>query len=68
MLGPHHADDLPGMLLVKGMCDWADNSKNDDWQEYAAEAAASFVIKLLESGPFESKVKPPFSNGSCKWR
>ncbi len=54
----YYADYLPGILLVKGMCDWADGFKNDDWQEYAADAAASFVIGLLKSEPFESKLKP----------
>lgn len=44
-------------LVVKSICDWADGSKNDDWQEYAAETAASFVIELLKSAPFESKLK-----------
>lgn len=46
-----------GILLIKGMCDWGDASKNDDWQEYAAESAAAFVIELLKSAPFESKLK-----------
>ncbi|MEM8638044.1 MAG: 5'-methylthioadenosine/S-adenosylhomocysteine nucleosidase [Cyanobacteria bacterium P01_G01_bin.54] len=38
---------LRGMLLVKGISDWADETKNDDWQRYASEAAASFVIALI---------------------
>jgi nucleoside phosphorylase len=46
-----------GILAIKGMCDWGDVSKNDDWQEYAAESAACFVIGLLKSAPFESKLK-----------
>ncbi len=47
-----------GVLLVKGICDWADSTKNDDWQEYAAEASAAFVVALLKSEPFESKLRP----------
>jgi WD40 repeat protein/nucleoside phosphorylase len=57
-LAAYNAEELPGIFLVKGMCDWADGSKNDDWQEYAADAAASFVIGLLKSEPFKSRVKP----------
>ena len=56
-LAAYESDFMPGILLVKGMCDWADGSKNDDWQEYAAETAASFVIGLLKTAPFESKLK-----------
>ncbi|WP_414620265.1 hypothetical protein [Calothrix sp. CCY 0018] len=55
-LAAYESDFMPGIFLVKGMCDWADGSKNDDWQEYAAETAASFVVGLLKSAPFESKL------------
>ncbi|MEA5594808.1 hypothetical protein [Rivularia sp. UHCC 0363] len=56
-LAAYESDFMPGIFLVKGMCDWADGSKNDDWQEYAAETAASFVIELLKSAPFESRLE-----------
>ncbi len=46
-----------GILAIKGMCDWGDVSKNDVWHEYAAESAACFVVELLKSAPFESKLK-----------
>lgn len=36
----YDSDHLPGPLVVKGISDWADAGKNDDWQEYAADAAA----------------------------
>jgi len=42
-----------GFLLVKAICDWADDKKVDHWHEYAAESAASFVIELLKTGPFQ---------------
>lgn len=48
----------PGVLLAKGISDWADAEKADDWQEYAAESSASFVIALLKTAPFETKVRP----------
>jgi nucleoside phosphorylase len=47
-LAVFEAETVPGMLLVKGICDWADSSKSDDWQEYAADIAATFVVALLK--------------------
>ncbi|NOR25846.1 MAG: hypothetical protein GQ542_15950 [Desulforhopalus sp.] len=41
------------MLLVKSICDWADSSKNDDWQEYAADVAAAYTIAIVHEAPFE---------------
>jgi nucleoside phosphorylase len=46
-LAANQASNPPGVLMVKSLCDWADESKNDNWQEYAADAAASFTISLL---------------------
>ncbi|MHC4403280.1 MAG: phosphorylase family protein [Planctomycetota bacterium] len=45
-------------LMAKGICDWADPEKGDDWQPYAAEASASFLAALLRSRPFEPKSQP----------
>lgn len=56
-LASFQSDTAPGMLMVKGICDWADNEKNDDWQEYAADIAATFTIELLKTRPFESTAK-----------
>jgi nucleoside phosphorylase len=43
---------VPGFFLAKGISDWADPSKNDDWQPYAADASAAFVkALLLRAGP-----------------
>ena len=39
----------PGFLLIKSICDWADNSKNDDWQQYAAHISASYTVSFLKS-------------------
>jgi nucleoside phosphorylase len=38
-------------LEVRGICDYGNEQKNDDWQAYAAEAAAAFTISLLRSRP-----------------
>lgn len=41
----------PAFLEVRGVCDFADEHKNDDWQPYAANAAAAFIAGLLRSRP-----------------
>jgi nucleoside phosphorylase len=38
-----------GFLVIRGICDYANPSKNDLWQEYAAAAAAAFTKGLIES-------------------
>ena len=40
-----------GFLTVRAICDFADSKKNDNWQEYAACAAASCLRAFLESRP-----------------
>jgi len=41
----------PLFIEVRGICDYADEQKNDDWQPFAAEIAAAFTIGLLRSRP-----------------
>jgi len=43
--------DRPRFLAIRGVCDYADPSKNDRWHRYAAESAAAFTIGFLRSGP-----------------
>lgn len=38
-----------GYLVVRGICDYCDNFKNDIWQEYAALVAAAFTRSLIET-------------------
>jgi nucleoside phosphorylase len=40
-----------GYLIVRGICDYCDSYKNDDWQQYAAVVAASYTRALIESMP-----------------
>ena len=40
-----------GYLVVRGICDYCDATKNDTWQMYAAMAAAAYVLALLEAMP-----------------
>ncbi|MBN1314799.1 MAG: hypothetical protein JXA42_05005 [Anaerolineales bacterium] len=37
----------PGFIVIKGICDYADSKKNDSWQAYAADAAASFAYSFV---------------------
>lgn len=45
-----------GYLVVRGVCDYCDDNKNDDWQEYAAIVAAAYSRSLLESISSNSSV------------
>ena len=40
-------------LVIRGICDMADERKSDEWQEYAANAAAAFVVNFLKNGPVD---------------
>ena len=40
-----------GYIVVRGICDYCDEYKNDDWQEYAALVAASYARDLIENLP-----------------
>jgi nucleoside phosphorylase len=55
----HQIVDAPGFVMVKGVCDRADEGKSDDWQNYAAEAAAVLVTTFLVNGvPSKSLAVP----------
>lgn len=41
----------PRFLEIRGISDFADAQKNDNWHVYAANAAAAFTIGLLHSRP-----------------
>ncbi|KAM0363085.1 hypothetical protein ACHAPK_011223 [Fusarium culmorum] len=38
-------------LVIRGICDYADSHKNDQWQRYAAATAAAFAVELLDYVP-----------------
>ncbi|CAG1000765.1 5'-methylthioadenosine/S-adenosylhomocysteine nucleosidase [Gammaproteobacteria bacterium] len=40
-----------GYLVIRGICDYGDSRKNDDWHCYAAAVAAGYARALLESIP-----------------
>jgi len=35
-------------LVIRGICDYSDSHKNDQWQRYAAATAAAFAKELLQ--------------------
>jgi nucleoside phosphorylase len=39
-------DNFP-CIVIRGVCDYADSHKNNDWQEHAAAVAAAFAKELL---------------------
>ena len=49
------SSDRPGFFMVRGVSDLADENKGSSdvgkWRSYACDAAASFAIALLRSGP-----------------
>jgi nucleoside phosphorylase len=44
----HQATPPVSFLLIKGICDFADEHKSDDWQPYAANVAAAFAAALIK--------------------
>jgi nucleoside phosphorylase len=46
-------------LVIRGICDMADERKSDEWQEYAADVAATFTVCFLKSGPVEPLATTP---------
>ncbi|KAF5599141.1 trp-asp repeat containing protein [Fusarium pseudocircinatum] len=44
-------------LVIRGICDYADSHKNDQWQRYAASTAAAFAVELLGYAPWKVKWK-----------
>jgi hypothetical protein len=43
----HQCPDRPAFIMVKAICDHGDVSKNDTWQDHAAEVAAAFVASFV---------------------
>jgi hypothetical protein len=41
------------VMLVRGICDYGDSFKNDDWQPYASLAAAAYARAMIEILPDE---------------
>ena len=48
------SENRPRFIAIRGISDYADDEKNDDWHEYAADSAAAFTTGLLRSGAIPS--------------
>ncbi len=58
----HQASPPVSFLLIKAVCDFADEHKGDDWHPYAADAAAAFaaaLIRRMAAMPSVSDSEPP---------
>ncbi|ERF76362.1 hypothetical protein EPUS_07069 [Endocarpon pusillum Z07020] len=44
------SNDFP-CVVIRGICDYSDSHKNDQWQGYAAATAASYAKELLQALP-----------------
>jgi formylglycine-generating enzyme required for sulfatase activity/nucleoside phosphorylase len=52
----------PGFFEIRGISDFADAQKTDDWHAFAANAAAAFTIGFLQTGPVKpSRQNPPMA-------
>ena len=40
-----------GYIIVRGICDYCDETKSDKWHPYATIAAAAYVKVLIENLP-----------------
>ena len=55
-------------LIIRGVCDYADSHKNDDWHGYAAVAAAAYAKELLYTLKEKASLKEPRVRGPSKYR
>lgn len=53
----YQTPNAPPFMMVKSVCDLADQNKNDDWQVIAAKTAAVFVIDFVLSQRGTPKVE-----------
>ncbi|KAJ3542335.1 hypothetical protein NM208_g4157 [Fusarium decemcellulare] len=48
-------------LAIRGVCDYADSHKNDQWQRYASATAAAFAVELLGRVPARQLQDTPWA-------
>ena len=56
------SEHRPRFIAIRGISDYADDAKNDDWHEYAADSAASFALELLRSGAIPIRQDMPLQH------
>ncbi|KAJ5982693.1 Pfs NACHT and ankyrin domain protein [Penicillium sp. IBT 35674x] len=47
--------DILPCLAIRGICDYSDSHKNENWQRYAAATAAAYARELIEEIPHTHK-------------
>lgn len=52
-IGEYAVSPRPKTLAIKSVCDFADSTKNDKWQEYSAYTSAQFADRLFRNPAFE---------------
>ena len=50
------SNDFP-CVVIRGICDYSDSHRNDEWQGYAAATAAAFAKELLQILPNSAVVE-----------
>ncbi len=50
---------LTPWLVVKGVCDYADQSKNDRYHDYAAQASALYALSFIQAYVTNERLPPP---------
>jgi nucleoside phosphorylase len=66
------SNDLP-CIVIRGICDYSDSHKNDEWQGYAAATAASYAKELLQTLPkaqvvgSQRAIDVLSDSGECTW-
>ena len=58
-------DNFP-CLVIRGICDYADTHKNENWQPYAAATAAAYAKELLGVIPSIQVDKTPTAADALK--
>lgn len=58
------AEDNIRHLVIRGLCDYADQSKGDEWHAYASASAAAYTRHLLRDWPFRSSYRRQKQQGS----
>lgn len=60
-------------IVIRGICDYSDSHKNDEWQGYAAATAASYAKELLQTLPkaqvvgSQRAIDVLSDSGECTW-
>jgi nucleoside phosphorylase len=55
-----------GYLVVRGTCDYADQTKNDAWHDHASVVAAAYTRALLDL--YEPDAQSPPEDSTAHWR